>query len=139
MLAYFFPPLERFDLSFYVVIKIQVSEEKENSRLILLEDGSRFDLDQLESDQLLGDLKEWDYPIFDLLDRYNRSILSAVRTWPYSCKFVNSLAPISRCALSRHPPTQVHRAAVQQTYPKNKKKAPGRLTLRTSGIVRDSQ
>lgn len=58
--------------------RFQVPEEKENCRLILLEDGSRFDLDQLESDQLLCDLKEWDYPIFDLLDRYNQSILSAV-------------------------------------------------------------
>ena len=53
-------------------------EEESCGRLILLEDGSRFDLDQLETDQLLGDLKEWDYPIFDLLDRYTHSILSAV-------------------------------------------------------------
>ncbi|EFX75429.1 hypothetical protein DAPPUDRAFT_250482 [Daphnia pulex] len=52
-------------------------EENENCRLISLEDGSRFDLDQLESDQLLSDLKEWDYPIFDLLDRYTDTILSA--------------------------------------------------------------
>lgn len=57
----------------------QMGEEDENSRQILLEDGSRFDLDHLENDQLLRDLKDWDYPIFDLLDRYNRSILSAVR------------------------------------------------------------
>lgn len=56
-----------------------MGEEDENSRQILLEDGSRFDLDHLENDQLLRDLKDWDYPIFDLLDRYNRSILSAVR------------------------------------------------------------
>lgn len=62
-------------------------EENENCRLISLEDGSRFDLDQLESDQLLSDLKEWDYPIFDLLDRYTDTILSAVR--PPLCLFIN--------------------------------------------------
>lgn len=52
---------------------------EENCRTILLDDGSRYDLDHLESDELLCDLKDWDYPIFDLLERYNRSILSAVR------------------------------------------------------------
>lgn len=53
-------------------------EEEQNCRVILLEDGSRFDLDQLECDQLLNDLKEWDYPIFDLLDRYTDRVLSTV-------------------------------------------------------------
>lgn len=52
---------------------------EDNCRTILLDDGIRYDLDHLESDELLCDLKDWDYPIFDLLDRYNRSILSAVR------------------------------------------------------------
>lgn len=54
-------------------------EDEQSCRVILLEDGSRFDLDQLECDQLLHDLKEWDYPIFDLLDRYTDRILSTVR------------------------------------------------------------
>ncbi len=49
-----------------------------SGRLVSLEDGSRYDLDQLEKDRLLEDLKEWDYPIFDLLDRYEDRILSAV-------------------------------------------------------------
>lgn len=52
--------------------------QEDNLRVVVLEDGSRFDLDQLESDQLLGDLKEWDYPIFDLLDLYTTQVLSTV-------------------------------------------------------------
>ena len=57
-------------------------EEKgrdDNNGLVLLDDGSApFCLNQLESDPLLDDLKNWDYPIFDLLDRYGQRILSAV-------------------------------------------------------------
>lgn len=51
-----------------------------SGRLVCLEDGTcSYNLDQLESEQLLDDLKDWDYPIFDLLDRYGDRILSAVR------------------------------------------------------------
>ena len=62
-------------------MKRQVKEQDAailSGRLVLLEDGSRYDMDQLECDDLLSDLKDWDYPIFDLLDRYGRSVLSAV-------------------------------------------------------------
>ena len=49
-----------------------------NERVVLLDDGLRYDLDLMEGDPLLDQLKEWDYPIFDLLDQYDQSILSAV-------------------------------------------------------------
>lgn len=80
--------LEEYDCSYapgtdltdedYVINResFKVHEDEQSCRVILLEDGSRFDLDQLECDQLLHDLKEWDYPIFDLLDRYTDRILS---------------------------------------------------------------
>ena len=47
-------------------------------RLVTLDDGSCYDLDRLHQDALLNHLKEWDYPIFDLLDQYGEHILSAV-------------------------------------------------------------
>ena len=62
----------------------EVEEDKEerddgDNGLVLLDDGlAPFCLNQLESDPLLDDLKNWDYPIFDLLDRYGQRILSAV-------------------------------------------------------------
>ena len=49
-----------------------------DDRLVLLGDGSHYDLDRLDDDALLNNLKEWDYPIFDLLDRYADHILSTV-------------------------------------------------------------
>ena len=47
-------------------------------RSLLMDDGLRYDLDLMESDPLLDKLKEWDYPIFDLLDQYSHCILSTV-------------------------------------------------------------
>ena len=60
---------------------MEAREELFNSRLVSLDDGTRYNLDTLESERLLDELKEWDYPIFDLLDRYGDRILSAVSKW----------------------------------------------------------
>ena len=55
-----------------------VSVTGDDARAVILDDGSRYDLEQLDIDPLLNNLKDWDYPIFDLLDLYDQHILSAV-------------------------------------------------------------
>ena len=54
------------------------SESMTDERVVVVDDGLRYDLELMESDPLLDQLKEWDYPIFDLLDQYNQRILSTV-------------------------------------------------------------
>jgi len=51
-------------------------EEEEEGRLFVLADA-QYDLDELESgSSMLARLYEWNYPIFELVDRYQQAILS---------------------------------------------------------------
>ena len=56
--------------------------------------AASFCLKQLESDPLLDDLKEWDYPIFDLLERYGQRILSAVRDTRLDSQILVIMTPL---------------------------------------------
>ncbi|GAB6029658.1 hypothetical protein CHUAL_005392 [Chamberlinius hualienensis] len=47
-----------------------------NDRIIYVEDGMRYDLERLADDPLLDRINEWDYPIFDLEQLNQESVLS---------------------------------------------------------------